>query len=468
MNKYKKLAFNTVIFAIGSFGSKILSIMLTRFYTTYMFSEDIGTKGLVEMCANFLVPVVSFSIADAVIRYGLDENYDNRNVFSNAVVIFLFGVIGFLLLSPLLLLYSDIRPYVFLLAVFVCTSCFRQLSTQFARARGYVKLYAADGIACTFTLLLFNILFISILKMGVTGFMLATICSDFCSGVTVWLLAGHSRYFSRRYVDRELLGVMLRFSLPLIPTALLWIITGFSDRVFIREMLPNGESAQGVYELAAKVPNLISVVSTIFYQAWNMSAIAEDNSKERHSFYTQIYGAYTSVLFMAAACVIALAKPISAILIRQKTDPAFETVYLYTPVLVIAVLMMCLNQFLSSIYTVSKHTKNSFWTSVLAAGINLPLNALLIPKYGIHGAVAATFVSYFISYVVRVVDARRFISFDINHLRFAVNLAVLFALSGVVTLAPAHKELLLTAGVISVFVLNFNPLMETAKKLLKR
>ena len=30
MNKYKKLAFNTMIFAIGNFGSKILVLLLTR------------------------------------------------------------------------------------------------------------------------------------------------------------------------------------------------------------------------------------------------------------------------------------------------------------------------------------------------------------------------------------------------------------------------------------------------------
>ena len=147
MNKYKKLALNTVVFAIGNFGSKILAFLLTYLYTNYFDGAFVfNTKEILEMSANMLIPLVSLSITDAVIRYGLDKNYDNRSVFSNAVMILLAGAAGFLILSPLLLLYPEIRPHVPLLIGFVLCSCFRQLSAQFARARGLVKLYAAGSL----------------------------------------------------------------------------------------------------------------------------------------------------------------------------------------------------------------------------------------------------------------------------------------------------------------------------------
>lgn len=474
MNKYKTLALNTAVFAIGSFGSKILAFLLNYLYTGHMDTAMYNTKEIIEMCANFLIPVVSFSITDAVIRYGLDKNYDNHNVFSNAVTVLLCGVCGFFLLSPLLLLYTDIRPYVLLLVGFVCISCFRQLSTQFARARGYVKLYAADGIFCTLTLFLFNLIFIGGFDLGVTGFMLANMLSDLCSGILVWLIAGHRRFFSFRYIDKELLAVMLRFSLPLIPTALLWIITGFSDRLFIRHLMKPehwklaGASAAGVYGAAAKVPNLISMVSTIFFQAWNMSAIAENDSKGRSEFYTRVFGAYQSMLCMAAAGIIAFVRPLSAILIDDSKDAAYSTAYLYTPVLVIAVLLLCLNQFMSSVYTVSKHTKNSFWTSLVAALLNLVLNLALIPRFGIHGAIAATFASYFVCYLIRIVDARRYISFRVSHGKFILNLLLLFTMCWTIIHPPARALQWLAGGLLLVFALNSKDLFETAKKLLRR
>ena len=136
MNKYKNLALNTVVFGIGSFGSKILAFLLTRLYTANLDPSLFNTKEILELCANMLIPIVSMSIADAVIRYGLDKNYENESVFSNAFVLFLTGSVGFLILSPLLLLYDEIRPHVPLLVGYVLCSCFRQLSAQFARARG--------------------------------------------------------------------------------------------------------------------------------------------------------------------------------------------------------------------------------------------------------------------------------------------------------------------------------------------
>lgn len=468
MNKYKTLALNTAVFAIGSFSSKLLSFLLTRLYTANLDSALFSTKEVLEMFANFLIPVVSFSITDAVIRYGLDKNYEKQAVFSNAVTVLLFGAGGFLLFSPLLLLYQDIRPFVPLLVGYIIISCFRQVSTQFARARGFVKLYAADGILCTLTLFIFNVIFISWMQLGITGFLLSVMFSDLLSGISVWLIAGHQRFFSPKYVDKELLEVMLRFSLPLIPTAVLWIITGFSDRLFIRHIMTKQDA--GVYSAATKIPNLISMVSTIFYQAWNMSAIAENDSKARSAFYSQVYEAYQAMLSLAAGFIIALDIPLSYLLIARK-DPSYGAAYLYTPVLVIAVLLMCYNQFLSSIYTVSKHTKNSFWTSLIAAILNLALNAILIPalgERGVHGAIAATFTSYFVCYLIRIVDARRYIPFDVSHIRFVANMLILFAMCRIVQTAPQLYPTWLACGLLVLGMLNFKPLLMTAKKILRR
>ena len=309
-------------------------------------------------------------------------------------------------------------------------------------------------------------MFISWLKLGITGFMLSVMLSDFLSGLSVWLIAGHDRFFSFRFVDKELLEVMLRFSLPLIPTAILWIITGFSDRLFLRHMV--GKSEAGVYSAAAKVPNLVSMVSTVFYQAWNMSAIAENNSRKRSEFYTQVYDAYQALLVLASGSIIAFDRILSALLIRTDKDPAYGSAYLYTPVLVIAVLLMCCNQFLSSIYTVSRQTKNSFWTSLIAAALNLLLNAILIPLFGVNGAIAATVASYLACYMVRIVDTRRLIPFDVNHRRFAANIGILFLMSLLITKAPRWEIGGMTFALLLLLFLNYRPLMATAKKLARR
>ena len=468
MNKYKKLAANTVVFAIGSIGSKILSFFLTRLYTDYFpgGTAEFNTKEVLEMFANFLIPIVTFSIQDAIIRYGLDKNYEPKAVFSNAVTVLKYGAGGFLLLSPLLALYKDIRPFVPLLIGYIIVSGFRQVSTQFARARGLVRLYATDGILCTLMLLILNLVFVIKMGLGVTGFMLAIIGSDLLSGITVWIVAKHGKYYSRKYVDKDLLEVMLRFSIPLIPTALLWIITGFSDRLFVRHMI--SESDAGIYGAASKIPNLISMVSTVFYMAWNMSAIAENDSKERSAFYKQVYEAYQSMLITAAGFIITFLPLLNNMLISVKRDIRFTETLRYTPTLVIAVLLMCYNQFLSSIYSVTKHTKNSFYTSLAAAALNLLLNTILIPRFAVYGAITATIASYFVCYLIRIVDARKLIPFEVAHGRFALNLALLFFMAWNIN---ANWKLTAPVGLLCfalLIALNYKPMLTTAKKILHR
>lgn len=472
MNKYKNLALNTMILAIGTFGSKILSLFLTRLYTTYMPSEMLGTKELIETTANFLIPVFTFAISEAVIRYGLDKNFDNKQVLSTALLIQGAGIFLMILLSPLLSLIPYVKGFTPWLVVYVIVSSFRQTSSLFVRSTGHVKLYAIDGIIATVTLFVFNIIFISVLDMGLSGFLMAVIASDFTSCIFLWTVAKLPKYFSIKAADKEIVKIMMRFSIPLIPTSVMWIITGFSDRLFIKYMDgpvgETGDSAAGLYTAASKLPNLVSMVSTVFFQAWNMSAISEYGSKGIGKFYEKVYSAYQSIMFIASACLILLVKPLSGILLNYNNHPEYMKAYLYTPVLVLSVLMMCFNLFLSSIYTAAQHTKNSLYTSIVTTVLNIVLNWFLIQRFGVQGAVATTFISYVVCYVIRIIDARRYIYFKVNHLLTGLNVAILLAMSILSIFEPKNYIIYVSVLTAVVIALNFRAIISTVKNLVAK
>lgn len=477
MNKYKKLAMNTLIFAIGSFGSKILVLLLTRLYTSNISPADSSTKELLEITANFLIPVFTFSMTDAIIRFGLDKQYNKHQVFTSACCVTGGGLILMFVISPLLRLISFLNyldGYTILLLVYICTSSFRALCSQFVRARGLVKLFSFDGILTTLTLFIFNIIFISWLGMGVKGFLLSVILSDFCSALFLFFVAKLHIFLNIKYFSPDLAKTMLRFSIPLIPTAVMWIITGFSDRIFIREMQPArdgvvlGSAAAGIYGYATKIPNLISMVSTIFFQAWNMSAITENDSDDRSNFYEKVYSSYQSIMFIATAFLISAVQLITPLFVNSKNFSEYSTVYIYTPILVVAVLFMCFNQFLSSIYTATKHTKNSFWTSMIACIANIILNIILIPNFGIQGASIATLASYLICYCIRIFDARRYVPFRVEYRKFILNTVIILALCGVIIKQPMYYPVYLVCGFLFVVVCNYQAIFIMAKKLLKR
>ena len=431
-----------------------------------------STKELLEQTANFLIPIITFSIADAVIRYGIDKNFDNRKIFTSACVTEAFGIGVLLLLSPLLNFLPYTEGYVVLLVIYCITSGFRQIASQFVRARGLVRLFAMDGILATLTLFIFNVTFIAGFHLGVTGFLISVILSDLLSGLFLWGVAGLHRFFRLRYMDKKILRMMLQFSIPLIPSALLWLVTGFSDRLFVRYMSGPaglvGETAAGIYGVSTKIPNLISTISTIFFQAWNMSAIEENDSKDRSRFYHRVFDAYQSFMFIASAGLIVFVRILSNILIDSNTYPEYATAFTYTPVLIVGVLMMCFNQFLSSVYSATQHTTHSFWTSLVAAVVNIVLNIILIHIWGIMGAAIATFASYFVCYCIRIVDARKYVPFPVNHAKFAANTAALFLLGIVVVEAPPMWILILTVGFIFMVLYNFSAVTQTLARLKRR
>ena len=475
MNKYKKLAMNTGVFAIGSFGSKILVILLTRLYSRNLDPDNSAIKELLEPTALFLQPIFTFALQEYLIRFGLDKNYNKREVFTTSSLITLVGMILMALCVPVLSLIPVmiyIRGYTILLTVYVTTSSLRMLCQQFVRSRDMVKLFSLDGILATLTLFLFNLLFIAVFKWGVTGFMLAVILSDLLSAIFLFVIADLSKFTSLKYINKQLATEMMKYAAPLIPTIVMWTITSLSDRLFIENMKSTrvelGKTAVSLYGYANRMPNLISMVSTIFFQAWNMSAITENESSDRSEFYEKVYNAYEAILFIAAAGLLLIIKPLTGFLVVSSNYKEYANVYLFTPILVSAVLFMSLNQFLGSIYSATKHTRNSFWTALVACSVNIVLNIALIPEWGIQGASIATFLSYYVCFWVRIIDARYYVPFKFSMVRSLINTTLLFIMAWVIISAPMLWIIYLFALFITVITINYKSLLLTANKLLKR
>lgn len=463
MNKYQKLAGNTVIFAIGSFGMKFLSFILTRLYTAFMTKAEYGTADLLLQTVNVLYPIVTLSMADAVIRFGMDKGFDKRQVYTSAIFSCVIGLGVLAFVSPLFNL-MDIffKGYGFLLYACCYFSCFRQIASNFVRSQGYVRLFAADGIFSTLVIVICNIIFLVVLDMGVTGYMLSIMISDILSFTGLTALAGLHKCLDVTYFSKSLFKDMLKYSAPLIPTYVMWWITSASDRLFVIPLC--GDDANGIYSAAYKIPSLLMMLTSLFYQAWQMSAIENRNDAGLAKFYTKIYGAYSSILMIGAAGIIMLVKPLTWLLV----DKDFMSAYLYTPILVIAMIFQCLCQFASSVYSVKKKSINSMITSIIAAVTNIILNFLLIPQFGVYGAAIATAAAYFICFVIRILDVRNYIPFKAYHIRTVINTAAICGMALIAVTEPKLTYLWLVLLFALVTLLNFGAVMSTVKKILDR
>lgn len=457
---------NTLIFGIGSFGAKFLGFFMTMLYTRCMSEAEYSTADLLYNTVNVLVPLVTFSMADAVIRFGMDKDYDPRRVFTGANVSVLLGMTIFMLFTPLIGKNETIGSYTFLLYIYCYFSCFRQMASQFVRARGYVKLFAADGILTVLVQVISNLILIWGCRLGVTGYVISFVVSDVSSLIFLTVAAGLYKYVDAFYIDKKVIGEMLKFSAPLIPTYLLWWVTSASDRWFVINMV--GDTENGIYSIAYKLPTLLMLVTTMFYQAWQMSSIEERNSRGLGKFYETVFGAYSSLLYIAAAGLIMLCKPLTLILTGTAEGSRFQEAQIFTPVLIIAMVFQCFCQFLSSVYTTKKRSVNSCATAFVAAAVNIILNFLLIPQYGVWGAAIATAASYFACFAVRLFDARKFIFFKVDYFRFLVNTVIIIFMCVITAKQPSVYWVGLILGFIVCLVYNFDAIIKTLRKLLSR
>ena len=420
-NKYTTLVSNTFLISIGTFGSKLLTFFMVRFYTEVLTPSDYGTADLIMQGANLLFPVISMGIVEGVFRFALGNPKKRRNIFSAGVWVITGGSAVLAAVTGLTWSADLFDDVLWLMAIYTIASCYHSLCAQFIRAQGKMALYAGQGMLNTVLVIGLNILFLLVFKWGITGYVLSTAVADIlCSGFLVF----KEKLWQYLTVKpgKGLLAHMLRYSVPLIPTTIFWWITSVSDRYMITAFL--GSDANGIYAVAAKIPTLLTLMATIFLEAWQFSAIAESagERKEHIRFYSKIWKIFMSAMFLAGGVVIAL----SQWEIRVLSADEYYSAWQYIPLLSAAMIFSSFVTFAGSIYVVEKKSLLSFGTSMAGAAVNILLNLILIPtELGIQGAVIATFSSYFLVFLIRSKNARKLLPFRLYSQRLTVNCMIM-------------------------------------------
>ena len=421
MNKYKTLLSNTLLISIGTFGSKILVFFMVRFYTGYLTPSDYGTADLITQTANLLFPIISLGITDGVFRFALDNERGRRSVFTVGFITIAAGSVFFLAVIPLLNTVKEFKGYIWLIAIYTMAYCYHSLCAQFIRAKGNTALFAVQGIINTSLVIVLNILFLAVFKIGVTGYVLSVVLADFLCTIFLFVKERLWRQFTlhpRKIAFKR----MLRYSIPLIPATIFWWITSVSDRYMVNAMI--GSTENGIYAVSYKIPTILTLVSTIFMQAWQFSAVTESHGdrKEHIRFFTNVWRSFQAVMFLAGAVIIAFAKPAIKILSTEQYYSAWQ----YVPILSASMIFTAFVSFTGTVYVVTKQSGISFMTAMAGAVINIALNLLLIPSpLGVQGAAIATFLSYFAVFLIRAVNSRKYIPYKLYGGHIAVNTALI-------------------------------------------
>ncbi len=462
-SKYQRLISNTAILGVGTFASKLLVFFMVGFYTSCLTKAEYGVADIITQTANLLIPLLSVGIAEAVFRFALDSDADHASVFSTGLVTILVGGLVFSLLIPVFNAFSFFSGYGVLIWAYTFFSCLHTLCIQFIRAKGRMKQFAAYGILSTALTIALNLLFLLVLDLGITGYVLSVILSDAIVTALLFFTEQLWRETKITALSRKQTAAMIRYSVPLIPTTVFWWITNVADRYMVTWMI--GLDADGIYAVSYKIPTLLILFSGIFIEAWQFSAVTEKGSAEHAAFFEKVFDSFQALMFIAGCALTAFSK----IAVDIMANEAYYEAWKYIPGLSVATIFSSLVTFMGSVYLVEKKSVLSFVTSMTGALINIVLNFLMIPTIlGVQGAVIATFASYFVVFILRAVNGRKYIRFNLHPVKLIINTLLASIQAFFMVLELPGWIIVQIAVLLLIFVINARPIVAGVLQVLRR
>ena len=178
--KIRSLAKDTGLFAISSFGSKLLIFFLTPLYTSVLTTAQYGVVDIINTTINFVYPILTLSIAEAVLRFTMDKTVSSKDVLGNAIIITIISVLLFFSIKPLLgkVDKSLNSNWHFCLAIYCLTVIHLSISS-YIKGIGKTTLFALSGIIQTIVVIITNILLLIVFRLNIEGYLWSIILGSF-------------------------------------------------------------------------------------------------------------------------------------------------------------------------------------------------------------------------------------------------------------------------------------------------
>jgi len=463
-NKFKDLVKDTFIFAIGNIGSKIILFFLVPLYTAYMTQAQYGTSDLIFTIAQLILPFVTIVIHDALIRFGLSKDEKPEDVLLASYTVLTIGTIVTIIITPLFGLYRPIAMWKWQLSSYIILSAFNSSNMNYLKVKGKNVCYTVIGLVHTALMAALNIILLVVYRLGIEGYLLASIGSMFASVVLSTVFGKIPTDLKKAKFRKDLMMRMAKYSAPLILNNISWWVVHSSDKVMVEMMMD--AKALGLYTVSAKIPALINVMINIFSQAWGISSVREFENSNDTKFYSAVLEVYSFICFGASIIFIAVTKPFMHLYVSEN----FFDSWRYVPTLLTAAAFASIAYYYGSLYGALKKSGRNMATTLLAAVVNILVNYVGIKAVGIYGAAIGTLVAYIVMASVRMIDVGRFIKIQIRWGRFLTVCALSLIQTLFVTLDL--NGYIVSIGIFIVFIILYHDIiaemMKKAKKKIRR
>ncbi len=406
---------STLYFA-GNIAFKVIGFVMIPFYAHYLSPAQSGVLNLVELALQIVAIAFGVqSVGPALTRiYSEQTSPEARAATVSTTLAGAVGLAGGAALIacvfavPIAAAISLPGQAGLLRLAFAAMffSSLVEIGLVFERMRNRPRFYLAYTLSALSVTLGLNIFLIGFVGLGVSGFLISKIVVA-CVGALYLLW----RIFSEvgLAVRPALLRALTRFGAPLIVSGASYFAIHFSDRLFLAHI---SKADVGVYALAYNFAFLLSVIiGDSFTKSWNVSLYSYTSGEGWQARVATIARWLIFVLGTGAVGISLFGRDMLTLMVPP---PYYPPVGLL-PVLVFGYFLREVGDLFNSLLLVGIGSGLVGRIAVVGAVLNLGLNALLIPRYGIWGAAWATFLTWALYFGISWVMAAR-----VHRLRLSV------------------------------------------------
>lgn len=226
MDRNKRLVKTTIIYFIGTFGSKLLIFFLLPLYSNWLSTGQYGNLNLLTNVVPLIGPIFTLQITETIFRFLCTAKEEERAQYiSNAFFLLFVGLLIFSIIYIPIAIVTKFE-YSILFIVYFITNYLAMFFQQVLRGLGKNVDYSITGIISTLMQLLINIAMIRILYEK--SILLATIVGSAIVVVYALIRTRFIKYINIKLISKNIVKKMLKYSLPLIPNQISW---WFNDTV---------------------------------------------------------------------------------------------------------------------------------------------------------------------------------------------------------------------------------------------
>ena len=386
---------HTAVYGLGSVGPRVVGFLLIPIYTRFMTPADYGVLALCTTTAGMLKILSLAGIPSGLLRSYLHvarSDEERRRVQSTALLALLvvgFGVFGLLAGFRDVLatwIFGDQSRAGFILLIAVANLC--GVIPAFRNAN--FRIHDQSTRFAFFTLLAFvinvglSIALVVGLRQGAWGAMTANTVAVILMAL---LFLPWSLKHLRAGLSRTVLRDLLAYGLPLIPAGVALWVMNFSD-VYILRIFREPEEI-GLYNLGYRFGLGILILTNSLKLAYPKVFFTEGSSDEGPALFSRVVTYY--VAGMGSLC---LATAVFAPQIILIADRRFQAAWQVIPLVVFAYFFNGLVPILQ--IGMDLRNKMHYYSVVFVLGgaLNVGLNLIFVPRFGMMGAAATTLVTF--------------------------------------------------------------------------